>query len=104
MLEINENNFKEEVLDSKIPTLVDFWASWCGYCTKLIPILEELEQEYGDSLKIVKVNFDENKSLAQKYEIMSLPTLILFKEGIETEKMVGFAPGKIISKKLSEHI
>lgn len=104
MLEITESTFKEEVLDSKIPTLVDFWASWCGYCTKLIPVLENLEQEYGDSLKIVKVNVDQNKSLSQQYEIMSLPTLILFKDGKEAEKIIGFAPGNIISKKLAEHI
>ncbi|MDR1702918.1 MAG: thioredoxin family protein, partial [Sporomusaceae bacterium] len=74
---VNETNFEAEVLQASTPVLVDFWATWCGYCTKLTPILEEIAAESNGKLKIVKSNVDQSKLLAQKYNIMSLPTMML---------------------------
>ncbi|CUH94023.1 hypothetical protein P22_0085 [Propionispora sp. 2/2-37] len=101
LLNANQDNFQEEVVDSTTPVLVDFWAPWCGYCTKLSPVLEELAAELGTKVKIVKVNVDENRSLAQSYGVMSLPTMILFKGGEQTEKLMGYMPKSAISAKLS---
>ena len=97
---VNEGNFQEEVLDSAILVLVDFWAPWCGYCTKLVPVLEELASEMGSQLKIVKVNVDENRSIAQKHGIMSLPTMAIFKNGEIVEKLMGFMPKASIEAKI----
>ena len=92
MLEINltSENFEEEVLKSEKPVLVDFWASWCGPCKMIAPIFEELAEEYKDEVKIGKVNVDEQASLAAKFRVTSIPTLILFKNGEITKSSVGF--------------
>ena len=78
MMIVNNNNFKEEVLESKVPVLVDFFADWCMPCKMFMPILESTAEDYEDKLKIVKVNIDESPELAQKYFVMSIPTLKLF--------------------------
>lgn len=92
MLEINltSENFEDEVLKSEKPVLVDFWASWCGPCKMIAPIFEELAEEYKDKLKFGKVNVDEQASLAAKFRVTSIPTLILFKNGEITKTSVGF--------------
>jgi thioredoxin 1 len=97
--EVNDSNFKAEVLDAKGKVLVDFWAPWCGPCKMQTPILERLAQS-GVSAKIVKLNTDENPATAQKFNINSIPTLILFSDGKEAERMVGVQPESMLKQKL----
>lgn len=103
-LEVNEANFHEEVLEAGQPVLVDFWAPWCGYCQRLLPIIDELAAESSDKMKIVKLNVDENRALAQKYGVMSLPTLVLFKNGEQVEKLLGFMPKANILAKIESKL
>ena len=98
--EVNDAMYQEEVLDEKQPVLVDFWAPWCSYCNKLTPVLEEVSAELAGKLKIVKINVDENRSLAQRYDIKGLPTMMLVKDGEVAEKIVGFLPTKSILGKI----
>ena len=100
VIHVNEENFQSEVVESKLPVLADFWAPWCGHCTKLSPVLDELADDMGDKVKIVKINVDENKALTQKYGVMSLPTMILIKNGEKVEKLLGFMPKSAISDKI----
>ena len=88
-LVITDQNFQEEVLGSKTPVLVDFWAEWCMPCRIVSPIVEELAKEYGDKLKVGKLNVDENGQTAQSYGIMSIPSLLVFKNGLVVKQMVG---------------
>ena len=78
---IKEDAFEEEVVKSELPVLIDFWAEWCGPCKEVSPILEEISTEMSDSIKIVKVNIDENPTIAQEYNIRSIPALMIFKDG-----------------------
>ena len=87
-IHVTKENFKEEVLDSKVPVLVDFWAAWCGPCQMVLPIIEELSEEVKDA-KICKVNVDEQMELAKEYRVMSIPTLIVFKDGKKVKSAVG---------------
>ena len=100
LLEIKESNFEEEVLKYGGSVLVDFWAPWCGPCRMQTPILERISGSGEISAKIAKVNTDESPSIAQKYDISSIPTLILFKEGKEVERMIGVQPEDVLKKKL----
>jgi len=97
-LEINEYNFSQEVLLSDKPVLVDFWATWCGPCKMLSPVIEELAGEYEGIVKIVKVNTEQNMSLSKKFQITSIPCLIFFKNGVPMRKIVGFKPKNDIKK------
>ena len=82
MLELTDDNFKAEVLESNVPVLVDFWAPWCGPCQRMLPVMDELAKEVeGKSVKIAKMNVDENQATPGEYGILSIPTLIVFKEG-----------------------
>ena len=91
LTEVTDNNFAAEVLESPQPVLVDFWAPWCGPCRIIAPHLEELDSE-RDDLRVVKINTDENPETAAKYGIMSIPTLILFKNGQVAKQVVGALP------------
>lgn len=89
---VTKATFEQEVLQAKVPVLVDFWAPWCGPCRMLTPALEELARELDGKAKVVKVNVDEEPELAAKYGIMSIPTVIAFKNGQAAGKTVGFRP------------
>jgi len=101
IIDINEENFQSEVLESKLPVLVDFWSPWCGHCTQLSPVIDELAADMAGKVKVVKISADENKALAKQYSIMSLPTMILFKNGEKVEKLLGFMPKTAISDKIT---
>lgn len=102
--EVDEKTFQAEVLESDIPVLVDFWAPWCGPCQMVAPMLEAVAEKMGDNLKIVKLNTDENMNTAQNYEIMAIPSLLVFKEGEVVERIVGVQPQPQLEAKLQEII
>ena len=91
VVELSINNFDNEVLNADKPVLVDFWASWCGPCRMVSPIVDEIANENTD-IKVCKVNVDDNQELAEKYNVMSIPTLIVFKDGKIVNQMVGAKP------------
>ena len=99
VLEITAENFEEEVLNSKVPVLVDFWATWCGPCQMQGPVIEQAAEEFPQ-IKVGKLNVDEQGELSQRYGVMSIPTLILFKDGQAAQKAVGFHPLEEIAKLL----
>ena len=104
VLEVNENNWDQEVLSSEVPVLVDFWAPWCGPCRALSPTVEAVAQELTGKLKVVKLNTDEAGPVASKYGVMSIPVLMLFKGGKIVEQMVGARPKPQILAKLEPHL
>ncbi len=89
MIEITDNSFEQEVLQSDVPVLVDFWAPWCGPCRAIAPVVEELSTDYGPKLKVVKCNVDDNPKVPGKYGIRAIPTLIIFKSGNVSEQITG---------------
>ncbi len=97
---VTDSNFDEVVLKSANPVLVDFWATWCRPCQMVAPILEELTQEYADKLTIAKLDVDQNQQTAQKYRVMSIPTMIIFKQGKPVANIVGFKPKDQLKKQL----
>ncbi len=89
---VSDQSFEEDVIKADAPVIVDFWAEWCGPCRMVAPILEEVSGEMGEKVRIVKLNVDENPQTASKYGIMSIPTLLLFKDGKIASRQVGAAP------------
>ena len=98
--EVTDNNFQAEVLESDTPVLVDFWAPWCGPCRMVAPVLEQIADERGEDLKIVKLNVDDNQQTAAQYEVLSIPTMILFKHGQAAKKIIGAYPKKKLEAEL----
>ena len=89
MISLNENNFKSEVLESDLPVVVDFWASWCGPCKIIAPVIEDLAREFEKKVKFAKLNVEDGPRIATKYGIMSVPTIIFFKKGKAIDQVVG---------------
>lgn len=97
---VTDGDFQAEVLENEHPVLVDFWAPWCGPCRMVAPVLEEIAKERGDDLQIVKLNIDENPETAAKFQVMSIPTLILFKDGDVAHKVIGALPKRRLDAEL----
>ncbi|ACB83735.1 thioredoxin [Natranaerobius thermophilus] len=104
ILEVNDTNFKEQVLEADKPVLVEFWAPWCGPCKMVAPVLEELAEEMDGKIKICKVNVDENTDTASDYGVMSIPTMVLIKDGEVQEQVVGYLPREELQNKIEENI
>ena len=90
--ELNKDNFEKEVMEANVPVLIDFWASWCGPCRMMSPLIDQIAEEMGDKLKVCKVNVDQNHELAEKYEIMTIPAFIVIKNGAESGRTIGVQP------------
>lgn len=89
VVNLNENNFEEEVLNSEKTVLIDFWASWCGPCRMMSPVVDGIAEEMGETVKVCKINIDEERNLAVKYNVMSIPTFVVIKNGKEVGRSVG---------------
>ena len=104
MKAVTDADFASEVLDSDKPVLVDFWADWCGPCKMVAPILEEISKEHGDKIEIVKLNIDENPQVPQKYGVMQIPTMNIYKGGEVVKQIMGAKPKAALLKDLAEFI
>jgi thioredoxin len=98
--EVTDNSFQAEVIESEVPVLVDFWAPWCGPCRMVAPVVEELAQERGEQLKVVKLNIDENQNTAMQFNVLSIPTLMLFRNGEVAKTVVGAVPKRKLEAEL----
>jgi thioredoxin 1 len=98
--EVTDNNFQSEVIESDVPVLVDFWAPWCGPCRMVAPVVEEIAKERGEQLKVVKLNIDENQNTAIQFNVMSIPTLMLFKSGQVAKTVIGAYPKRKLEEEL----
>lgn len=104
VIEITDQSFEQEVKKSSVPVLVDFWATWCGPCQRVAPIVEELANENGDKAKLAKVDVDDCVEVASEYGVSSIPTLILFKDGEEKERIVGAQPKSVLQNLINKYL
>jgi thioredoxin 1 len=102
--EVNDQSFESDVLASKTPVLVDFWAEWCGPCRMLAPTVEKVAQEYQGQVKVVKMNIEESVNVPNRLGIKSIPTLIVFKNGSEQDRLIGNQPKEAISQMIARHV
>ncbi len=98
--EVTDSNFQAEVIESEVPVLVDFWAPWCGPCRMVAPVVEEIAEERGEALKVVKLNIDENQNTAIQFNVMSIPTLMLFRNGEVAKTVIGAYPKRKLEAEL----
>ena len=101
---VDESTFESEVLNAEKPVLVDFWAAWCGPCRLVSPVVESIGDKHADKLSVAKVNTDDNQQLAMRYSIFSIPTLILFENGREAARLVGYMPQEVMEERLSQYL
>jgi thioredoxin 1 len=104
MNEVNDGNFETEILKSEIPALVDFWAPWCGPCKLIAPVIEQLATQYAGKVKIVKMNVDEAPATPAKYNVRGIPTVIMFKNGEEADKIVGAVTRAKFEEMINKHL
>lgn len=98
VIEVKDATFEDQVINANEPVLVDFWAEWCGPCRMMAPVIEQMAQDYSGKMKVAKLNVDENPESASNYGVMSIPTLILFKNGQAVERFVGFRPKQELAR------
>jgi thioredoxin 1 len=103
-IEVTDANFKQEVIGSTVPVLLDFWAEWCGPCKMIAPVVEQLATEYQGKLKVGKVDVDSNQQTAMQFGIRSIPTLLIFKNGKVVDQIVGAVPKAALAEKVSKHL
>ena len=104
VLHLDEKNFETEVVGSSLPVLVDFWAEWCGPCKMIAPVIDQLSVELQGKMKVVKINVDESPQLAGQFNVMSIPTLLIFKNGQPVEQIVGAVPKDRLLAKLNAYL
>ena len=104
IIQLSDDKFEADVINAEGPVLVDFWAEWCGPCKMIAPILEEIAGEQGDALQVAKLNVDEAGDIARRFEVMSIPTLILFKDGEPVKRIVGAKPKQALLDDIAEFI
>lgn len=103
-LHVTDDSFKSEVLESEVPAVVDFWATWCGPCRLIAPIIEEMATEYDGTAKMCKLDVDNNQQTAMQYGIRSIPTVLIFKNGEVVESIIGAVPKQQIEERLKAHL